>query len=152
MAAGVGFGTISCSSDIVRFVQGGVVKTFRCATYSSVDRLTFLLTVPLILGSSYAVTQRLTVSAGILAACLVVMEVIANLRCRHLLYSHFAADGVRVNAFRALAVFGNPSRFFHADTRSFEVDAVESGREKQIHCDVSGYFLFLINPQVETHT
>ena len=28
-----GLDTISCSSDVARFVQGGVVKTFRCATY-----------------------------------------------------------------------------------------------------------------------
>ena len=31
LATLAGFGTISRSSDIVRFVQGGVVKTFRCA-------------------------------------------------------------------------------------------------------------------------
>ena len=30
LATRVGLGTISCSSDAVRFVQGGVVKTFRC--------------------------------------------------------------------------------------------------------------------------
>ena len=33
LATGHGLGTISRSSGIVRFVQGGVVKTFRCATY-----------------------------------------------------------------------------------------------------------------------
>ena len=31
----VGLGTISGSSDITRFVQGGVVKIFRCTTYRS---------------------------------------------------------------------------------------------------------------------
>ena len=31
LATGAGFGTISRSSGVVRFVQGGVVKTFRCA-------------------------------------------------------------------------------------------------------------------------
>ena len=30
LATGHGLGTISRSSDIARFVQGGVVKTFRC--------------------------------------------------------------------------------------------------------------------------
>ena len=35
LATLAGFGTISRSSDIVRFVQGGVVKTFRCATQSN---------------------------------------------------------------------------------------------------------------------
>ncbi|SMP75742.1 hypothetical protein SAMN06265222_1201, partial [Neorhodopirellula lusitana] len=30
LATGVGFGTISGSSCIVRFVWGGVVKTYRC--------------------------------------------------------------------------------------------------------------------------
>ena len=31
LATGHSLGTISCSSGIARFVQGGVVKTFRCA-------------------------------------------------------------------------------------------------------------------------
>ena len=35
LATGVGLGTIPRSSDIVRFVQGGVVKIFRCATQSN---------------------------------------------------------------------------------------------------------------------
>ena len=35
LATVAGLGTISCSSDIVRFVQGGVVKIFRCATQSN---------------------------------------------------------------------------------------------------------------------
>ena len=30
LATGVSLGTICSSSNIVRFVQGGVVKTFRC--------------------------------------------------------------------------------------------------------------------------
>jgi peptide subunit release factor 1 (eRF1) len=33
LATRAGLGTISLDSGIVRFVQGGVVKTFRCATY-----------------------------------------------------------------------------------------------------------------------
>ena len=33
LATRVGVGTIFRSSDVARFVQGGVVKTFRCATY-----------------------------------------------------------------------------------------------------------------------
>jgi len=39
LATGDGLGTISSSSGIVRFVQGGVVKTFRYATKSSVTAL-----------------------------------------------------------------------------------------------------------------
>ena len=38
LATRAGLGTISRSSDVARFVQGGVVKTFRCATY----RVTFV--------------------------------------------------------------------------------------------------------------
>ena len=36
LATGVGLGRITHSSDIARFVQGGVVKTFRCATYPGI--------------------------------------------------------------------------------------------------------------------
>ena len=39
LATVAGLGTISCSSDIVRFVQGGVVKTFRYTPKESVRSL-----------------------------------------------------------------------------------------------------------------
>ena len=37
LATGVGLGRISRSSDVARFVQGGVVKTFRCQTTAHSD-------------------------------------------------------------------------------------------------------------------
>ena len=40
----VGLGTILCKSNIARFVQGGVVKTFRCAaTYQTMEIIFELL-------------------------------------------------------------------------------------------------------------
>ena len=39
LATLAGLGTISDNSDIARFVQGGVVKTFRCAVKIEHDEL-----------------------------------------------------------------------------------------------------------------